>query len=203
MRKICHLFNLFIALNFFTSCDKPKTQGLKLNLVSEPQTLDPRKVRDLQSQTVVQMCFEGLMRMNAQNKPEFGMAQQVDISEDGKTYTFHLRKAEWTNGDPVKASDFAYAWKNVLDPKFPSDRAFQLYVIKNGRAVKSGTLPLDTLGITVLDDQTLKIELESPAPYFLELTTLPAYFPVNQEVDQITPIGWRMRKGMCAMVLFI
>src|SRR5699024_2318148 len=106
------------------------------------------------------------------------------VSEDEKTYTFNLREdATWTNGDPVTANDFEYAWKWVLDPENPdTDYAYQLYPIKGAEDAKENDGSLDDVGITVEDDHTLVVELEQPTEYFLELTAFHTYYPINEEV---------------------
>lgn len=167
--------------------DHRKNSTLRLNLVNDPQTLDPRKVRDTSGFMMMRMLFEGLTRMNQEEKSELALANKVSVSEDLKTYTFYLRHAQWTNGDPVTAQDFAYAWKKILDPLFLSDNAYQLYVIKNAKAVKEGKAPVEDLGVRVLDPLTFQVELENPVPYFLELTSFPIFFPVNQRVDHSNP----------------
>jgi oligopeptide transport system substrate-binding protein len=160
----------------------PRT--VKINIGDEPQTLDPRKARDLNCQTIARMLFEGLTRVNVLEKAELALAESVTISADLKTYTFRLKNSVWSNGDPVKASDFIYAWKKVLSPDFPSDTAFNLYPIKNAKIAKEGKLKVDDIGVLALDDQTLVVALECPTPYFLDLIACPAYFPVNQKVDE-------------------
>src|SRR5579872_300377 len=162
-------------------------QILRLNISTEPQSLDPRKAHELSSLTISRMLFEGLTRVNLEDKAELALAKKVDVSEDMKTYTFYLRHTQWTNGDPVTAYDFDYAWKKVLDPRFPGDNAFQLYPIKNAKKIKQGELASEELGVKVLDPMTLRIELEAPLPYFLELVAFPAFFPVNHKVDQLDP----------------
>lgn len=162
-------------------------QKLKINIGDEPQTLDPRKARDLKSQSIARMLFDGLTRINPEEKAELALAEKCDISTDLKTYTFHLKDSVWSNADPLTASDFAYAWKKILSPDFPSDVAFHLYVIKNAKAAKEGKIGVDEIGVRVLNSKTLVIELENPTPYFLELIALPAFFPVNQRVDEKTP----------------
>jgi oligopeptide transport system substrate-binding protein len=127
------------------------------------------------------MFFDGLTRMSPKEKIEMGIAESVDISPDGRIYTFHLRDAFWTNGAPVTAHDFVYAWKKVLDPNFPASQAFQLYVVKGAKEVKEGKS--DEIGVKAIDDKTLVVELENPTPYFLELVSLPVYFPVLESVD--------------------
>ncbi|MBS3905194.1 MAG: peptide ABC transporter substrate-binding protein [Simkania sp.] len=160
---------------------------LRVNIGSEPRTLDPAKARDLQSITMVRMLFEGLTRIDQKDKVEMALAKDVVISEDLKTYTFTLRDAKWTNGEAIVAEDFVYAWRRVLDPKTPADNAFQLYPIKNAQAIKSGEISIEQLGVKVLDEYTLQIELEKPTPYFLELTSYPVYFPINAKVDCSVP----------------
>lgn len=162
-------------------------QALRINIGSEPRTLDPAKARDLQSVTLVRMLFDGLTRINKDDKVEMALAESVTISKDKKTYTFVLRDAQWTNGDPVSAGDFMFAWLRVLNPYFPSDNAFQLYCIKNAKAIKAGTLPMDQLGVRSLDEKTLQVELEHPTPYFLELTSYPVYYAVNANIEISQP----------------
>ncbi len=163
------------------------SQVIRISIGDEPQTLDPRKARDLNCATILRMLFEGLTRVNSQEKAELALADSVEISTDLKTYTFHLRPSVWSNGDKLTASDFAYAWKKALSPNFPSDTAFHLYVIKNAKAAKDGTVSLDEVGVKAIDDHTLKVELENPTPYFLELAAFPAFFPVNRHVDEKNP----------------
>lgn len=176
-----------IVLFFCAACSSKHPDALRLNVGGDPHTLDPRKARDLQSMTITKMFFEGLTRINQDEKAELAMAEKVDVSEDGKVYTFHLRNGAWTNGAKVTAYDFVYAWSKVLDPHFPSDQAFQMYNIKNGKACKDGKASFEEVGIKALNEKTLQVELEHPIPYFLELTALPVYFPVSQKVDEKNP----------------
>ena len=176
---------ILVLLLLLTACQPERGQTLKVNLGGEPQTLDPRRVKDLQSQTVVQMCFDGLMRIDPQDVPQLAVAQSFEVSDDGKIYTFHLRDSLWSNGESLLADDFAYAWKKSLNPSFPSDRAFQLYPIKNAELAKKGKVPLGEVGIRVLDSKTIQVELERPTHYFLELTALPIYFPIHQKTDEM------------------
>jgi oligopeptide transport system substrate-binding protein len=95
-------------------------------------------------------------------------------------YTFTLRDSKWSNGDPVTAKDFAFAWMRVLDPKTASGSAYKYYPIKNARAFFQGNAKAEDVGIKVIDDKTLEVTLENPTPYFLTLATF--YYPVNQKV---------------------
>jgi oligopeptide transport system substrate-binding protein len=177
------------------SCQSPssKSKGhsadssIRMNIKDEPQTLDPRKARDLNSITLMKMLFDGLTRLDCNEKVDLALAEKVAISDDLKVYTFSLRDAEWSNGDPVTASDFEYAWKMCLSPEYPSDTAFQMYPIKNAKLAKEGKVSLDDVGIRVLDAKTIQVELESPTPYLLSLLASPPFFPVNEKVDRKDP----------------
>ena len=107
---------------------------------AEPETIDPAIVTDQVSMRVSTALFEGLCRNNANGKPEPGVAERWDVSDDKKTYTFHLRAdAKWSNGDPVTARDFVFSWKRVLEPTTAADYASQLYIIRGARAFNEGT----------------------------------------------------------------
>ena len=187
MRIFSNSLKFLIILFLCAACSSKSHDALRMNIGGEPNTLDPRKARDLQSMTITKMFFEGLTRINQEEVAELAIAERVDVSEDGKIYTFHLRNAVWNTGSKVTASDFVYAWSKVLDPHFPADQAFQMYSIKNGRACKEGKVIFEQVGVKALDDKTLQVELEHPIPYFLELTALPVYFPISQKVDEAHP----------------
>ena len=111
----------------------------------------------------------------------------MKISDDQKTYTFTLRDAKWSNGDPVTAKDFEYAWKWALDPKNESQYAYQLYYVKGAQAVNEGKGSADDVGVKAIDEKTLEVKLENPTPYFLELTAFYTYFPVNSKIAEENP----------------
>ncbi|HLR60386.1 MAG TPA: peptide ABC transporter substrate-binding protein [Pseudogracilibacillus sp.] len=161
-------------------------QVLNVNIKTEPPSLHPGMSSDTTSSAVLDQVFEGLTRVNQDNEIEEGMAESWDVSEDEKTYTFNLRDdATWSNGDPVTANDFEYAWKWVLDPEnADTDYAYQLYPIKGAEDAKENDGSLDDIGITVEDDHTLVVELEQPTEYFLELTAFHTYYPINEEVTK-------------------
>jgi oligopeptide transport system substrate-binding protein len=187
-------FFLVFFLTSLTGCflspkEKKETQKqvLRINIGDEPQILDPRRARSLNDIALLRHLFEGLTRKNPQNKIELALAKDVQISDDGRSYRFTLIKSYWSNEDLLTAYDFAYAWHKVLDPKFPSDMAHQMYLIKNAQAVKEGKLPSSELGVRVLSDTELEVELEHPAPYFLELLSFPLFFPVHRQLDTQNP----------------
>lgn len=189
---------LILITVLVTACTRdPKRiedQKLRLNLHSEPPSLDPRKFTDTTSGHVLIMLFEGLTRIDIDNKPKPGAAEKILISKDKCTYTFTLRDSLWCNGERVTAEDFAYSWRKMLDPLFPSEFAYKLFVIKNAAEVKAGKLPMEALGLHVLDEKTLEVTLNHPTPYFLELTAVPYCFPVNKKIDVEFP-DWAAEAG--------
>jgi len=168
-------------LILFGSCSKSQPvqrQTAKLSLTTDPKMLDPRKARDLDSITLIHMLFEGLTRTSRTGKTELALAKSVEVSEDGLTFIFHLRESLWSNGLSLTASDFSTSWKAILDPKFATDIAYQLYPIKNARKAKLGEADIETVGVRALDDLTLLVELEQPLPYFLDLVSMTSFYPV-------------------------
>jgi oligopeptide transport system substrate-binding protein len=159
-----------------------KPQVLRMNLHSEPPTADPGIAEDTTSGAVILATFDGLTRIGGDEKPHEAAAESYTVSDDQLTYTFKIRDHKWSNGDPVTAKDFEYAWKRALDPKTASNYAYQLYYVKNGEKANKGEAKLDDVGVKALDDKTLEVKLENPTPFFLELLAFRTYFPVNQKV---------------------
>ena len=169
-------------------------QTLKISLPRPTSLLDPRIGTDRTSGIVIKMLYEGLVRIDPNGNPSLALAESVDISTDKKTYTFHLRQTKWSNGKPVTAYDFEYAWKKLLEPEFKSLYAYLFYPIKNAKLAKQGLRGLDEVGIRAKDVNTLRVELEHPAPYFLELTAHWIYSPLCKEIDELHP-GWAYYGG--------
>ena len=145
------------------------------------------------------------MRIGTNDQPECAVAKSVEISEDYKVYLFHLRECKWSNGNLVRAEDFVYAWKKVLSPHFVTPFAYYLYSLKNAQAAKKGEISLNAIGVQAIDTKTLRVELEYPVPYFLELVTLPAFFPISETCDSSYP-HWASAEGehfVCVMDLSI
>lgn len=157
---------------------------LRIAMPNDPPSLDPRVLRDLPSFTVMRMLFEGLTRMDDSGIPQPALAESMTISDDKKTYTFTLREARWSDGTPVTAADFVETWKSVLAPGFPAPNAYQLYLIKGAKEAKEGHIPLDKVGITAPTPKILIVELEKPAPYFLEIVSCPFAYPVPPAMRQ-------------------
>src|SRR5699024_4213531 len=159
-------------------------QVFNMNIHTEPPTLHPGQATDNVSGAVLDQVFEGLMRVDQKGKVQPGMAESYDLSDDKLTYTFKLREdAKWSNGDPVTAEDFTYAWKWVLNPKSPdTDYAYQLYQIEGAEDAKENDGSLDDVGVKAKDDHTLEVKLNHPTPYFPELTAFYTVYPVNHKV---------------------
>lgn len=161
------------------SAQAPDPGVLRTSIASEP-VLDPALVPDTYSGIMIKNLMEGLTRPDAEGEPEPAMAESWDVSEDGLVYTFLLRDAEWSNGDPVTAGDFEFAWKRVLNPDVASPKASDLFVLKDAQAYYSGEASVDDVGVKALDDKTLEVTLEVPTPYFLDLTARTiVMYPVN------------------------
>ncbi|MCU5326987.1 peptide ABC transporter substrate-binding protein [Bacillus wiedmannii] len=148
----------------------------------EIPTMDTSKSTDTLGSQILGNTMEGLYRLDKDNKPIPAAAESSTKSEDGKKYTFKLRKdAKWSNGDPVTAKDFVFAWQRLLDKNTASEYAFIAYYIKNAEAINKGEKPLTDLGAKAVDDYTLEVELEKPVPYFLNLLAFPSYYPLNEK----------------------
>ncbi|WP_312115019.1 peptide ABC transporter substrate-binding protein [Brevibacillus reuszeri] len=172
-----------------TKSDAKKTgveQIVKLNIPSEPTSLDPGLAADTVSLNLTLNLFEGLTRMR-DGKSENALAQDIQVSEDMKMYTFTLREAKWSNGEPITAHDFEFAWKRVLDPKTASIYAYIMYYLKNAEKYNHGQGTADDVGVKALDDKTLQVTLENPTPYFKELVSIGAYYPVNKKLVSSIP----------------
>lgn len=187
------LIMIFILVLSFSGCSA-RTKN-KQNLVADLEkgitTLDPGFLRTLSEQYVACNLWEGLVRKNVSGSIEPGIAEGWEISEDGLRYIFHLRKnARWSDGKPVTAEQFEYAWKRALDPNHESAVAFMLYFLKNGQAYNKKEAKIDDVGVKTLDDSTLEVTLEKPAPYFLEILNYHTYYPVRSDIIKKNPDSW-------------
>ncbi|MHC0551192.1 peptide ABC transporter substrate-binding protein [Salinicoccus sp. CNSTN-B1] len=160
---------------------------INLSIASDPPSFHPALATDTTSGAIMASVFEGLTRLDPEGNPEPAMAENIDVSEDKKTYTYTLRDAQWSNGDPVTADDFEYAWKWALDPENASDYAYQLYYIEGAEAYNSGEGSADDVAVTAVDEKTLEVQLVNPTPYFDELTAFYTYYPVNSKMAEENP----------------
>ncbi|RKD23613.1 oligopeptide transport system substrate-binding protein [Caminicella sporogenes DSM 14501] len=162
---------------------------LNFNLAADPRTIDPGLNDAIDGSHVINNTFEGLMR-EIDGKLENAMAEKVDISDDGTVYTFHIRDAKWSDGKPVRAQDFEYAWKRVLDPSTAAPYSYHMFYIKNAKAYYEGKAKIEDVGIKAIDDKTFKVTLETPTSYFLSLITRPAFMPVRKDIVEKAPETW-------------
>lgn len=166
--------------------DNSSEQVLNLVEGGELPTLDTLGLFDALSSRTMNNIFEGLYRLDDSHAPIPGMAESHELSEDGKVYTFHIRSdVKWSNGTPVTANDFEYAWKKAINPETLSTYSYLFNDIKNAVAIQDSENSLygkvEEFGIKVIDDHTFQVELDHPVPYFLSLITYPVFFPQNKE----------------------
>jgi len=150
----------------------------------EPEDIDPHVTTGVPEHYIQQSLFEGLVTKNPSTlEPVPGVAKSWEVSEDLLRYTFHLRdNARWSNGDPVTADDFIYAWKRSLSPILASEYAYMLYPIKNASSYNRGQLDDFTqVGVSAPDPYTLEVVLESPTPWFLQLLDHNSAYPVHRQ----------------------
>ncbi|NLP50715.1 peptide ABC transporter substrate-binding protein [Bacillus sp. RO1] len=157
-----------------------------LNVVdsAEIPTMDSVQGTDAVAFNVMNNVFEGLYRLGENDEVVEGVAKSHEVSEDGLTYTFTLREdSVWSNGEPVTANDFVFAWQRAVDPNTGSEYGPYMMngKIKNATQVSSGELPLEELGVKAIDEYTLEVTLEQPVAYFESLMTFPTFFPQNQK----------------------
>ncbi|HWY61159.1 MAG TPA: peptide ABC transporter substrate-binding protein [Rhizomicrobium sp.] len=157
---------------------------------AEPDSLDPQFVGGTAEENILNDLMVGLVTLDAAARPIPGVAESWTVSPDGKRWSFHLRKAAWSDGKPVSADDFVFAYRRLLDPKTASRYAYNLWVIKNARAVSGGKLPLGALGVEAPRPDTLILTLEHPAPYLPELLTHPSAMPLPRSAVEAKDAGW-------------
>ncbi|QND54907.1 peptide ABC transporter substrate-binding protein (plasmid) [Phyllobacterium sp. 628] len=147
----------------------------------EPNTLDQSQTSIDIEAFIVKDLYEGLTIYDASGKIVPGAAESWKVSDDGTVYTFKLRdKANWSDGTPVTAEDFAFSYRRIEDPKTAAKYANILYPIKNAEKVNKGEIPTDQLGVKAVDAKTLEVTLERATPFFLELLAHQTALPVNK-----------------------
>ena len=156
---------------------------VKIAIAQEPPQLNSMKATDQVSIFVLGHVMEGLTRYDRRGNLAPGVAERWELGDT--TAKFWLRKdAKWSNGDPVTAHDFVFAWRSVVDPNTASEYAFILYPVKNAEAINQGNMPVTALGIEAIDDHTLTVTLERPTGYFIKLTAFVTTFPVQEKFYQ-------------------
>jgi oligopeptide transport system substrate-binding protein len=160
-------------------------QVLNMAWGAEPPSLDPGLATDTTSANVILNLMDPLVRLDNDNNPVASLAESWDVSDDGKTITYHLRSdGKWTNGDPVTAKDFVYSWKRTLSPDLAADYAYQLYGLVGAADYNSCTKSCDALadkvGVEAPDDTTLVVHLTSNQPWFIAQSAHTAFLAVHQ-----------------------
>lgn len=157
-------------------------QVLRVNWGANPPDMDPATTTDQVSIMILNDTLEGLVRLNPQGEAEIGsgLAESMTVSEDGTVYTFTLRDAKWDDGSAITADDVLFSWQRVVDPATAAQYAYQMYPIKNAKAINAGEMGMEELGLAVLDEKTLEVTLERPTPYFLSLLGFVTYYPVQE-----------------------
>ncbi len=165
------------------------SQELHLVATGDLTTMSSLGSVDALAVTAMNSVFEGLYRIGPENTPIPGMAESHEVSEDGTVYTFKIRKdAVWSNGTPVTAHDFEYAWKRAINPETQAIYSYLMLDIKNAANVQTEEDPLygkvEEIGIKAINDETLEVQLNAPIPYFISLTTYAPFFPLNKEFTE-------------------
>ena len=151
--------------------------------LDQPASIDPQLIEGVPGSHVARQLFEGLMSQDDQGELVPGVATGFEGNEGNTEFTFTLRDdAKWSNGDPVTAQDFVYAWRRAADPATASEYAWfvELAAIENAAEIIAGEADPDTLGVEAVEDRTLKVTLAEPTPYFPEMTTHTTLFPTHQ-----------------------
>ncbi|MGD9815779.1 MAG: peptide ABC transporter substrate-binding protein [Hyphomonadaceae bacterium] len=157
---------------------------------SEPLSLDPHKATGTWENNIIGNMFVGLTTEDARSEPVPGMAERWDVSEDLLTWTFYLRRAQWSDGESCDAHDFQFAFRRILTPDTLAQYASFLYPIKNAQAVHTQGMPIDQLGVTAIDDLTLEIKLEHPAPYLPQLLKHYTAYPIPKHIYERVGDAW-------------
>lgn len=165
---------------------------LQLHNGGDPGTLDPHKASGDWENRVIGDYIEGLLTENAKAEAIPGQAESWEISEDGTVYTFTLRDGiQWSDGTPVTAGDFVFAFQRLFNPATAADYAYLQFPILNSAAINAGEITdLDELGVKAIDDKTLEITLEAPTPFFLDALTHYTAYPVPQHLVEEFGDNW-------------
>lgn len=155
---------------------------LNMRNTMEPTSLNTLLATYAYDFTPINAMIECLYRDDENDVPQPAGAETVDISDDKLVYTFHLREdATWSNGDPVVATDYEFAWQQALNPEVASDYAYMLYFIHNAQPYFNGEVEWSEVGVKVIDDYTLEVTLDNPLPYATDLFAFPTLAPINQK----------------------
>ena len=164
---------------------------LRRSIGTSPKSVDPHKAEGTWENDIIGDMFIGLFTEDVFGNPTPGMAKNWTTSEDGLVWTFELREAQWSDGEPVTAHDFEFAFKRLMSPESAhAAYASLLYVVKNALPIKSADMPLDELGVRAIDDATLEISLEYPAPYLPGLLKHYVSYPIPEHAFKEHGESW-------------
>jgi oligopeptide transport system substrate-binding protein len=173
------------------AADADKARTLHIGNTAEPLSLDPHQASGTWENRIIGDMLIGLVTEDAQARPIPGMATEWTTSADGLVWTFKLRDAKWSDGQPVTAHDFVYAWQRIMTSNPPAKYASILYVIKNAEKIYDGRIKdVNELGAKAIDDKTLVVTLEHPAPYLPGLLTHYTAFPIPKHVVEKVGNDW-------------
>jgi oligopeptide transport system substrate-binding protein len=187
-----------------TENKKPDELNLKVCIASEPESIDPTIISSVDGSTYVQHMYEGLMKYQQNKKlageddsvyltdTVYGQAKSYEVSTDGLVYTFHLRDdAVWSDGQPVKASDFVYSWQRLTDPATASDYGYLLTgIVKNATEIQNSEKSPSELGVRAVDDKTFEVTLVTQCPYFISLCSFSTLVPVRKDIVDKYGTSW-------------
>ncbi|MCF2638702.1 peptide ABC transporter substrate-binding protein [Fusobacterium varium] len=197
MKKLKMILSTLFILGTLSGCGgskeaatitEPKSEPVKSNVVTianeiELSSMDTSLATDGTSFEAIAAVTEGLYQLDAAGNTIPGMALKEEVSEDGKTHIFTIRDAKWSDGKPVTANDFVFSWRRLADPNTASEYSYMVEVagIKNAGAVTKGEKPTSELGVTAVDDKTLKVELDYPVPFLNQLVAFPPFYPIRED----------------------
>lgn len=189
-----HVRPLFAAVSLVALLATGAASAAQLNLHNggDVTSLDPQRLSGDWENRVAGDIFEGLVTEDAQAQPIPGMAESWTVSDDGLTYTFKLKEGvKWSDGEPVKASDFVFAFRRLMDPKEAAQYAYLQYPIKNAEAINTGKMAeIDQLGVAAPDARTVVITLENPTPFFIGALTHYTAYPLPEHVIKAKGNDW-------------
>jgi oligopeptide transport system substrate-binding protein len=199
-------FLIFTLGFFFIGNLSFALQTLTLGNGAEPKDLDPQTEVGVPEAHIIWNLFEGLVGKDPKTLANIpSVAESWKESADGKEYVFKLRKdAKWSNGEPLTAEDFVYAWRRLVSPALASVYAYEGFYLKNGKEINSGKIKdLSQLGVKATDPYTLQVTLESPVPFFLELLFHQSYYPIPKKTVEKFGNRWTRAENMVSNGAFI
>jgi oligopeptide transport system substrate-binding protein len=197
-KRLAALGFMFAAFAALTACGQDQTQTAgtagEMYLIrgngSEPESLDPNLVSAEWESSIVGDLMMGLLTDGQDGEPIPGAAERWETSEDGLTWTFHLRDHQWSDGQPVTAEDFVFSWRRVMDPQTAARSAYLLFPVKNAQAINGGQVPPTALGVSAPDAKTFVVELEYAVPFFTQLMRYTAAYPLPRHAVEMHGREW-------------